>query len=76
MNAMSLFVSGIVAGIALVYFIVHYLSFTTEPLGREMNDSVEVDTTFSEGKQEMQTVSIEEMDAWYNSVMEIFAVKE
>lgn len=69
--SVELFVTGIVAGIALVYFIMHYLSFTAEPIEMEMEISEQ-----SEEANEMYAMSIEEMDAWYNSVMEIFSVKE
>ena len=69
--SMELFITGIVLGIALVYVIVNHLSFAVEPTEREI-DIVEV-------PEEITTIhimTVEEMDAWYNSMMEIFSVKE
>lgn len=69
--SLELFVTGIFAGIALVYVIIHYFSFAVEPIARE--------TDISEPPEEVietRTMTIEEMDAWYNSMMEIFSVKE
>lgn len=75
--SMSLFVMGIVAGIALVYFTTCYLNFTTEPAEREMND--DITTNLPEGKQEIYPVEVTSYDdiiARYDAVIEIFKVKE
>lgn len=64
--SMGLFVTGIVAGIAMVYAITKYFSFAAEPIERE--------TDISDAPEEapIYTMTAEEMDAWYDSVMEIF----
>ena len=68
--SMELFVMGIVAGIAMVYFITNHLGYIAEPTTREM----EMPETPEEAPT--CTMTVEQMDAWYDSVMEIFSTKE
>ena len=74
--SMGLFVTGIWAGIALVYVIIHYLSFTNESTLSVMIKSEMDNPSIIEEPITTCTMTLEEMDAWYNSVMEIFSVKE
>ena len=62
----GIFMTGIMAGIATVYGITKYLDFST--IEEPANEEVEI----PQQKTESCTMTVEEMDAWYNSVMEIF----
>jgi hypothetical protein len=71
MNAMSLFVTGILAGVAVVYAITLYFKYIAvydyEP------ESVQHEP---ESTPEPITMTVEDWDEWYNNVMNIFAIKE
>lgn len=66
-----LFMSGIMAGILFVWWLVMSAKYSNyDPIEHEPSP-VE-----PEPKTEVITMTVEEYDEWYNNVMNIFAIKE
>lgn len=77
MDAMTLFVSGIVAGIAVVYAIILYFKYMVDDdtaySEREINNIPEREM---EETYPVSVVSFEDIMARYDAAIEIFAVRE
>ena len=74
--SMGLFVTGIWAGMVLVYVITKYFSITNEPTLDELIRNEMDKPDIIEKPITNCAMTLEEMDEWYNAMMNIFAIKE